>query len=260
MLMLNDDSNYYDLLEIKPDATAPEIRTAYLRAKTTYKKDGAALYTLIDENETTELLNRIEEAYLVLSNSDKRREYDRSHGLLVIDERELAVSKPPRNHKIVSIDRVPPMEAMSSSEDLLIPPVTAIPAHSVTSAQTSAPAATAPRDQREMTREILVPKHSDELTQLVAAETEWKGDFLKKVRELRKVSIEELSEVTRINKAYLIEIEEENYEKLPAPVFLRGFITQVAKQLRLPPEKITTSYLARVQEARASKDKRKPLW
>jgi cytoskeletal protein RodZ len=82
---------------------------------------------------------------------------------------------------------------------------------------------------------------------------EWKGEFLKKVRETRRVSIEELSEFTRISKTYLKAIEDEDYKHLPAAVFLRGFIVQVAKKLKIPHEKVANAYIARYRANRPEK-------
>ena len=80
---------------------------------------------------------------------------------------------------------------------------------------------------------------------------------LRKVREARNVPVEEMSEFTKISKAYLIAIEEENYAKLPAAVYLRGFIIQISKYLRLPHEKVATAYMDRVTLARTEKEKAK---
>src|SRR5688572_15201843 len=111
-----ESRNYYDLLEVQPDASSTEIRSAYLRAKAAYKKDSVALYTLMSESETEGLLKQIEEAFVVLSSPERRREYDRKHGILSFAD------EPPAN--VVSIDRVPPMEAGSSGDELLIAPAT----------------------------------------------------------------------------------------------------------------------------------------
>src|SRR3989338_2974446 len=77
-----EEKNYYDLLEVSASASPQEIRMAYIRAKTAYRKDSVALYSLISEEETEDMLRKIEEAFQTLSNSERRREYDRKHGVL----------------------------------------------------------------------------------------------------------------------------------------------------------------------------------
>ncbi len=115
MSFLDEERTYYDLLEVSPDATPQEIRSAYLRVKAAYRKDSVALYSLMDESETEDLLGRIESAYQVLSNPDARRDYDKKHGS--------SLTAPPTPlAQVVSIDRVPPME--SASEELLVAPAT----------------------------------------------------------------------------------------------------------------------------------------
>ena len=58
--MLSDESpNLYDLLEVAPDATPQEIRAAYTRAKSAYKKDSVALYSLMSAEETEQVLARL---------------------------------------------------------------------------------------------------------------------------------------------------------------------------------------------------------
>ena len=82
MFETTEAQNYYDILDVKPDATQSEIRQAYFRVKSAYSRDSAALYSLFDEQETQLVLERVEQAYLVLSNPEKRKEYDKVHGLL----------------------------------------------------------------------------------------------------------------------------------------------------------------------------------
>lgn len=255
-----EKQNYYELLEIGPDATPQEIRTAYLRTKAAYKKDSPALYTLIDESETEALLQKLEEAYQILSHPDRRREYDRSHGFIGIDMDD-SQPAPEDRAKIVSIDRVPPMEDSRGNADPLVAPVTdfmgappprpmasamddpfsrerhqSAPAERRSIAPPSAPAPLEPPSSQSL---------SGSIAEEIARETEWKGITLRRVREARGVSIEELSEYTKISKTYLMALEEESFSKLPAPVFLRGFVIQVAKFLKLPHDKVATAYMSR---------------
>ena len=75
-----ESMNYYEILNIRPNATQKEIEKAYLLRKATYQRDSLATSGLIDDNEREQMLTRIEEAFLTLSSSIKRRAYD-SHKL-----------------------------------------------------------------------------------------------------------------------------------------------------------------------------------
>jgi DNA-binding transcriptional regulator YiaG len=88
------------------------------------------------------------------------------------------------------------------------------------------------------------------INQEIAQEIEWRGSFLRKVREAKRVSIEEMAATTKITKTYLLAVEDENFSKLPAAVYLRGFVIQVAKMLKLPEEKVAADYMARYYQAR----------
>ena len=54
-----------------------------------------------------------------------------------------------------------------------------------------------------------------------------------------------MSAITKISKSYLMAIEEDNFAKLPAAVFLRGFVFQIARVLKLPADKVASAYIAR---------------
>lgn len=71
----------------------------------------------------------------------------------------------------------------------------------------------------------------------------WDGPFLKKVREYKKISIERMSEITKINSYYLTAIEKMDPSNLPAAVFVRGYVVQMAKQLGLNEKAVADSYM-----------------
>ena len=132
-MTLEQATTYYDLLEVSPDTSPQEVRAAYMRAKSAYRKESVALYTLFNKEETEEILKRIEEAYQILSNPEKRRQYDHEHGILTkagtefpaqITSSSLNLSPVNIDKKIVSIDRVPPMEKIDNAFELLVPPPT----------------------------------------------------------------------------------------------------------------------------------------
>ncbi|MFX3624689.1 MAG: helix-turn-helix domain-containing protein [Ectobacillus sp.] len=64
------------------------------------------------------------------------------------------------------------------------------------------------------------------------------GQKLKEAREAKGISLDELQEITKIQKRYLISIEEGNYEVLPGDFYVRAFIKQYAEAVDLKPESI----------------------
>ena len=68
------------------------------------------------------------------------------------------------------------------------------------------------------------------------------GKCLKKERELRKVSIEEVSRSTRIKESFLKALEEDRYDLCPPPFYVKGFLTNYARYLGLDPEGIILCY------------------
>jgi curved DNA-binding protein CbpA len=263
---MDENQTYYDILDLKPDASPQEVREAYLRTKSTYNKDSVALYTLVSTEEREEILAKIEQAYEILSSADKRRDYDRNHGLIAAEEPPVTSSRPPAGKKIISIDRVPPMD--SHGEDLLVAPATDFTSVGDTSSLFSASEAPVPVSvssssgatppplpggaKRAPKEE---PRSADMSSVEIAEQKDWAGNFLRKVRETRRVSVEEMAAVTKITKSYILAIEEENFSKLPAAVYLRGFIIQIAKVLKLPHEKVAGGYMARYYQARPDQNR-----
>ena len=59
------------------------------------------------------------------------------------------------------------------------------------------------------------------------------GESLKREREMRGVTLEEISAATRIATRFLRAIENEEWDQLPGGVFNRGFVRAVARYLGL---------------------------
>jgi flagellar biosynthesis protein FlhG len=91
-----------------------------------------------------------------------------------------------------------------------------------------------------------------ELTREINAETEFTGSLLKKVREAQGIEIEDIARHTKISLAHLRAIETEDFASLPALVYTRGFVQQIAKFLKLDPAQVTRTYLRRMREWAAS--------
>ena len=70
------------------------------------------------------------------------------------------------------------------------------------------------------------------------------GAELRRERQIREISIEEISSATKISVHLLTALEEGNLERLPAPAFTRGFIRAYALHLGIDPEEKVNAYLA----------------
>jgi flagellar biosynthesis protein FlhG len=92
-----------------------------------------------------------------------------------------------------------------------------------------------------------------ELAREIGPETEFTGELLRKVREAHGIDIADISQRTKIGKAHLVALEEENFEALPAPVYVRGFVAELAKFLRLDPPQVQRTYVRRMRERLAGR-------
>jgi len=68
------------------------------------------------------------------------------------------------------------------------------------------------------------------------------GERLKRERELREVTLQEITSATRIGTRFLEALENEDWEKLPGGVFNRGFVRSIARYLGLDEEDLLSEY------------------
>jgi cytoskeletal protein RodZ len=81
------------------------------------------------------------------------------------------------------------------------------------------------------------------------------GESLKREREMRGVTLEEVSSATRIATRFLKAIEDEQWDQLPGGVFNRGFVRAVARYLGLDEENIVAEYTLAVGDRQTV-----PVW
>jgi flagellar biosynthesis protein FlhG len=62
------------------------------------------------------------------------------------------------------------------------------------------------------------------------------------------IDVAEISARTKIGRAHLDAIEAEEFASLSAPVYVRGFVSELAKFLRLDPAIVQRTYLRRMRE------------
>ena len=69
------------------------------------------------------------------------------------------------------------------------------------------------------------------------------GPFLKELREKKGISLQSLVSHTRIAVNYLVAIEEDQFKNFPAEVYLKSYLTEYAKYLKVDPKTVIQSYL-----------------
>lgn len=118
-------------------------------------------------------------------------------------------------------------------------------------------------DYREIQEQQRIVQESLEMTQESGEEKNeqceisdfsyYDGPTLKKIRLMKKVSVEEIVSETNIRSWYIDSIEEERFDALPARLYVKGFLKQIAMYLKLPVEKVLRDYLERYDSLMAKK-------
>ncbi|MBY0554234.1 helix-turn-helix domain-containing protein [bacterium] len=199
--------NYYEILDLTENATQQEIYAAYEKAKMTYSAENKALHSVFSSDEASALRTLVEEAYEVLSNNTYRNIYEKRMLANTFAEDDLSV------------------EAIKTASANLFE--RANPPTITTQAPQSSHA---PAKDLEFENEI-------------ANKKEWNGADLKKVREYRDLSFDELTDITKINPWYIAALEEMDPANLPVEVFVRGYVVQIAKALGLKDKIVADSYM-----------------
>jgi curved DNA-binding protein CbpA len=224
MIKRIEDLNFYEVLEVKPSATTQEIHKAYERVRKIYDPNSIALYSLFSPEETAAMQQRIEEAYRTLIYEDNRRQYD-----AILRER----------------NELPEPEAPSPSRASSPPPVQ--------------PAASTRTDNISLFDSVSGPQQAPDEASLSPAHEEVKpvpqfnGEFtgpaIKALREQSGRNLRSIADITRVSIRYLEFIEEENFLKLPARTYIRGFLVLYARALDCNAERFAGDYMKRYDAA-----------
>jgi flagellar biosynthesis protein FlhG len=86
----------------------------------------------------------------------------------------------------------------------------------------------------------------------VGPRTEYTGPLLRQIREALGIELREIAERSKIGMAYLGSLEGEQWGKLPATVYVRGFLSEYARILGLDGRRVVETYLDRYRAARGA--------
>ena len=191
--------NYYEMLDLQPNAVPYEIRHAYNAAMQLYQPGSLVSYSFFSEKKRREILALIEKAYQTLINDQLRKEYDDE---LVrrgeIDAKEETAPEVKKPVSVFHISRGPTARTVFVSSDALKNRIS----------------------QCQVIKDIL-------------AQSALSGQDLKQIRTELGLTIEQIAEETKIRVNHIQSIEEGQAQNLPPAVFLKGFVKSYLKCLGL---------------------------
>lgn len=204
-----EDENYYEILQVAPDAGQNEIRRAYREALAIYEEEGVATYSLFSDQQRKTLLLAIESAFKTLIDDDKRTDYDQN----LIDTHQVDASifsSKARRQLAARSDPGSPSKEGSLSQWV--------------SKRADAP---------EIQERIEVIMSSERVS----------GPALKQLREAYGIDLSEIYAISRISSDVMKRIEADRFGDLPATVYLRQFLKTYAGILQIDASHVVDGYL-----------------
>lgn len=95
------------------------------------------------------------------------------------------------------------------------------------------------------------PRHKTLSTEDVARLTDthgFTGALLRAVREARGIDLQEMADTTRISARYLQAIEGDDHGALPSATFVRGYVREMARLLKLDDQAVVDGYMRRLSD------------
>lgn len=203
-----EELNHYEIFEIPINASAFEIRQAYKEALSIYGSDSPVSYSFFTEDESKEILDRVEEAFSTLIDQEKRELY---------------------NKMLVREKKIDPSSLTKKREKVPTP---------LFSSKTPGGAALSKTIMKR-----IKDKDLKKTKEAILSKDMISGDDLKQLRKTVGIKIEDLFEVTRITVSILEAIENDNFGTLPSTFYLKNFLKAYAKLFEVDPKKIIDGYL-----------------
>lgn len=268
---------FYELLQVAPDAAPEAIRAAYQeRVAEVVRKARAAEARHQDLAGIEARRLSLAEAWAVLSDPSRRRRYDRFRELsrvgLPADPEELWREA---SRSLVDPAAAAALEVVRAVTDLRVgEPVGAPPAEpelEVSPVQVrEVPAPTPVVDPpthpvtppRRMVENRPPPSPDLPIDRTVSGESLARlfeqygpsGACLAALRDLRRVSLDELSASTRVTRRFLDAMERDAYTELPGATFVRGYVKMVLRALEAldgaEADEFVEGYMSRYHRAR----------
>ncbi len=214
-----ENLNYYELLEIPANASFEEIRHAYRDMLAIYGEDSLSTYSLFSEEERESMLKLIEEAFHTLIDRSKRSEYDK----MLTESGKISIDDVDKLKEKKSIPIFQPGRSMDKN-------------HFFNHIKE--------KIKEEEVQHILKEIHEKDLIS---------GKDLKRLRKAIGIELQEIFEIARISISMLQAIEDNEFQNLPAMIYLKNFLNSYAEILQLDPKKIVDGYIVNLMHLKNAK-------
>jgi flagellar biosynthesis protein FlhG len=212
-----DEQDHYEVLEVQPGAGGEDIERAYRLTRAAYADGAMGLYSVFSNEDAAVIRGRIDEAYRVLTDPGDRERYDAE----------------------VGIKRQEPITPMAAARDFTDASISDREEYEREARVAAAEVATAVEIIEDVDADI------DEENQ------SFDGAALRRSRMRRGVELDQIADVTKVMVKYLRYIEDEAFDRLPAEVYVRGFVSAYARAIGLDARRVANTYMERVEAARA---------
>lgn len=237
--------NLYEILGVPRHATLDEIRNAYEISRHTYKENSLATYSLFSDEENSEILKSVTDAYQTLYNPERRRRYD--------DQLNEELKRAGIGHRVAMGEQSTGRHLQAAAS---LQPARALNPHSqsVLSVNSPQPEVVRPSLESEGAQAQIQTQPKSEsavidlqaVADMIGSVERFDGETLRLIRKKAGIEVSELAELTKIRSVYIQYLEDEKFEFLPAPVYIKGFVTIIAKTLSLPADRVAKEYMNRI--------------
>jgi len=204
-----DSRTFYEVLQVPEDADAEDIKRAYLDAMAIYDDDALVTYSLFSEQQRSEILKSIENAFDTLIDEKKRAQYNR---MLADSGQTSTTDAGERAGKHFDLNLYALNQSKADGLDSWV-------------------------------RMKLTDGQIKSMIDALQAKDHISGVDLKRLRRAFGIELSEIYEVTRISRTMITHIEEDRYDALPAQIYLKQFLRSYAEIFQIDPEHIINGYL-----------------
>ena len=215
-----ENENYYQILQIPANARADEIKHAYRNALAIYAAGSVATYSLFSEEQRERLLQAIETAFDTLINEETRTVY---------------------NQMLIDTGQVDAADFSRQGQRKL---------GAYCDARTLS-------NEKSLSQWVQKKADTAEIRQLIDAilsKEILSGLELKQLREAYGIDIPEIHAVTKISSDCLKRIEANQFEDLPAEIYVKQFLKAYAEVLHIDSGHVIDSYLKFMARAMPDND------